>query len=108
MNDEPNYKEMFEKVVIEKEKLLFYIEQLKNEHQTQINQLQDNITSLNLHLKKYTSSESSKKYYEKNKDKIIEKVKQYNKNNKKQIDPDKMKEYNKRAYEKKKLLKQNL
>lgn len=105
MNEEPNdYKIMFEKVVIEKEKLLFIIEQLKHDHLVQINELQNNITSLSDHLKKYTSS---KNYYEKNKDKIIEKVKEYNKNNKDKITSEKIKEYNKTAYEKRKLKLQN-
>ena len=108
MNEEPNdYKIMFEKVVIEKEKLLFIIEQLKHDHLVQINELQNNITSLSDHLKKYTSSKSSKNYYEKNKDKIIEKVKEYNKNNKDKITSEKIKEYNKTAYEKRKLKLQN-
>jgi hypothetical protein len=107
MNDTINYKELFEKVVIEKEKLLYYVDELKKTHLTEINNYESKITSLTEHLKKYTAHQGSKKYYEKNKIQIIEKIKEYNKINKKNVDPEKIKEYNKNAYQKRKLKLQN-
>ena len=71
---EPNYKELYEKSIIE------------------INELKE-------HLKKYTAPKRSKAYYENNKDEINEKNKEYHKT----IPAEKIKEYSKRAYEKKKL-----
>jgi hypothetical protein len=53
------------------------------------NQLKEN-------LKKYTAPERNKNYYHKHKEKIIEK------NKDKIKDPDKIKEYNQRAYQKRK------
>ncbi len=78
--DEPNYKELYEKSIIE------------------INELKE-------HLKKYTAPKRSKSYYENNKDEINEKNKEYHK----KIPSEKIKEYSKRAYEKRKLklLKEN-
>jgi len=52
---------------------------------------------------KETASTSFKKNYEKNREKMIENVKEYNK--KKAYDPVKISEYNKRSYEKRKLKK---
>ena len=52
---------------------------------------------------KETASLSFKKHYEKNREKMIENVKEYNK--KKAYDPVKTSEYNKRSYERKKLKK---
>ncbi len=49
-------------------------------------------------LKKYTAPTRSKKYYENHKEELIKKSKEYH--NKK--DPEKIKEYNKKAYEKRK------
>ena len=72
--DEPNYKELYEKSIIE------------------INELKE-------HLKKYTAPKRSKSYYENNKDEINEKNKEYHK----KISSEKIKEYSKRAYEKRKL-----
>ena len=72
--DETNYKELYEKSIIE------------------INELKE-------HLKKYTAPKRSKAYYEKNKDKINEKNKEYHN----KIPSEKIKEYSKRAYENKKL-----
>jgi hypothetical protein len=72
--NEPNYKELYEKSIIE------------------INELKE-------HLKKYTAPKRSKSYYENNKDEINEKNKEYHK----KISSEKIKEYSKRAYEKRKL-----
>ncbi len=51
-----------------------------------------------------TYQSNSKKYYENNKEKIIERVKEYNKNNnyKPTVTNEKKKEYNKIAYQKRK------
>lgn len=56
------------------------------------------------HLKKYTSPDRCKKFYEKHKDEIKTKVKEYKEktNYDKNIPKDKKSEYNKRAYQKKK------
>ncbi len=78
--DEPNYKELYEKSIIE------------------INELKEQMKLLNEHLKKYTAPERSKKYYENNKEEIIEKNKKYHES----LSSEKIKEYSKRAYEKKK------
>ncbi len=72
-----NYKEMYDKLFIE------------------FNEIKDK-------LKKYTSPERNKKYYEKNKEKIIEKVR----TNQKKPTSDKIKEYNKKSYQNRKLKKQ--
>ena len=72
--DEPNYKELYEKIVIENQEL-------------------------KEHLKKYTAPKRSKSYYENNKDEINDKNKEYHK----KIPSEKIKDYSKRAYEKRKL-----
>ena len=72
--DEPNYKELYEKTLIENQEL-------------------------KEHLKKYTAPKRSKTFYENNKQEINEKNKEYHKT----IPTEKIKEYSKRAYEKKKL-----
>ena len=56
------------------------------------------------HLKKYTSPDRCKKFYEKHKDEIKTKVKEYKEktNYDKNIPKDKKSEYNKKAYQKKK------
>ena len=71
MEQDINYKELYEKVLEEN------------------NQLKE-------HLKKYTAPKRNKEYYQNNKEKIIEKIK------KKKPDPEKIKEYNKRSYAKRK------
>ncbi len=93
---EPDYKRLYELSIIEKEDLLKKIEEFKNK-----------IDDLTIHLKKYTNKESNKIYYKNNKEKIIQQIKQYNSTHKIKKDPDKIKEYNKRAYEKRKLKKNN-
>jgi hypothetical protein len=72
MEEHPNYKELYENLLIEN------------------NELKE-------HLKKYTAPKRNKEYYHNNKEKIKEKQ------SIKKIDPEKIKEYNKRAYEKRKL-----
>ena len=72
-----NYKELYDKLLIE------------------YNELKDK-------LKKYTSPERNKKYYEKNKEKIIETVR----DNQKKPSLEKIKDYNKNSYQNRKLKKQ--
>ena len=75
MEESINYKEMYETLLIEYNKL-------------------------KEHLKKYTAPKRNKDYYHNNKEKIIKKIKENQEHNK--LDPEKIKEYNKRAYEKRK------
>lgn len=63
--------------------------------------LQQKIEELELRLKKYTNGENHKRYYEKNKNKIKEMGSTYLKNLK-ENNPEKIKEYSKNAYMKKK------
>jgi cell division septum initiation protein DivIVA len=70
------------------------LEELKNENE----KLQKEIDELKTKLSKYTNPERNKKYYEKNKDTIIENSKKA----RKKIPKEKIKEYNRRAYLKRK------
>ena len=92
MEELNNYKQLYEKKLNE------------------IDILNNKINELTEHLKKYTSHKGSKIYYEKNKDIILEKNKEYIRTYKDNLSPEKIKEYNKKAYEnrKKKLLNKNL
>jgi hypothetical protein len=65
-------------------------------------ELKNKIVELTEHLKKYTSHKAAKTYYQKNKDIILEKNKEYVKAYREQLPSEKIKEYNKRAYEKRK------
>jgi valyl-tRNA synthetase len=80
--------------------LLLKYEELQKEYEHKINELKE-------HLKKYTSPSRNKKYYENHRDEIIQKSKEYKEKtgNKKAVLPEKIKEYNKKAYEKRKLKK---
>ena len=69
--------------------------------------LKKEVEILTDHLKKYTAPTRSKKYYEHHKDEILERQKEYNKAYMKELDPEKIKEYNKRAYQKRKQKNQN-
>jgi hypothetical protein len=74
----------------------------------EINNLNNKINELSQHLKKYTSPNRNKKFYENHKEEIIKKVIEYKEKNKDKIkkpDPEKIKEYNKRAYERRKMKK---
>jgi len=74
------------------------IEELINENY----ELKNKINELTEHLKKYTSHKGAKTYYEKNKVIILDKNKEYIKSYRENLSSDKVKEYNKRAYEKRK------
>jgi len=90
MEDIINFKRLYELSIIEKEQIL-------NENQKHL----EKINYLTKELNEYKIENYGKKtYYQKNKDKIIEKVKEYNKTNVKT--PEKIKGYNKKAYEKRK------
>jgi hypothetical protein len=65
--------------------------------------LKEKINELTEHLKKYTAPCRNKKFYENHKEEIIKKVMEYKEKNKdKKQDPEKIKEYNRRAYLKRK------
>ena len=87
------------------EELLKEIYFLKEENEKIKSELQETKE----HLKKYTAPSNMKKYYQNHKDEIIQKVKEYKEKNnyKPVIDVDKRKEYNKRAYQKRKEKKDN-
>jgi hypothetical protein len=68
--------------------------------------LKNEIIELKEKLKKYTAPDRKKKYYEKHKEEILNKVKEYNLKNKPSAE--KIKEYNKKAYEKRKEKKENV
>lgn len=80
--------------------LLLKYEELQKEYELKINELKE-------HLKKYTAPSRNKKYYENHRDEIIQKSKEYKEKtgNKKVVSQEKIKEYNKKAYEKRKLKK---
>lgn len=82
MEETINYKELYEKLLIE-----------NNE--------------LKIKLKTYTAPKRSKTFYENHKEEIIQKVKEYKDKTgyKSPRTPEQTKEYNKRAYEKRKLKK---
>jgi len=63
--------------------------------------LKQRVNELEERLKNYTSGKNHKKYYEKNKEKVIEDGAKYLKNLKEQH-PEKIKEYARRAYLKRK------
>ena len=64
--------------------------------------LEDENTKLKEHLKRYTAPSRSKTFYDKHRDEIIEKVKKYKETTNYKATPEQKKEYNKRAYLKRK------
>lgn len=109
---ETNYKKLYEESIFEKLNLQKEYEDLKKEFQiykedmiNKINEYELNTNELKEKLKKYTAPKRNKTFYENHKEEIIKKNKEYikkNKDNLKKPDPEKIKEYNKRAYEKRK------
>jgi len=73
----------------------------------EIEKLKLEINELNEKLKKYTNSQGHKKYYEKNKNTVMEKSKSYLQKLKEE-NPDKLKEYRKTAYLNRKIKKKEL
>ena len=65
------------------------------------NLLKQHVNELEERLKKYTSGKNHKKYYEKNKEKVMENGANYL-HKLKEENPDKLKEYRRRAYLKRK------
>lgn len=109
---ETNYKKLYEESIFEKLNLQKEYDDLKKEFQiykedmiNKINEYELNSNELKEKLKKYTAPKRNKTFYENHKEDIIKKNKEYikkNKENLKKPDPEKIKEYNKRAYEKRK------
>lgn len=110
---EINYKKLYEESIFEKLNLQKEHDDLKNDFNKykdaiikKINEYELNINELKEKLKKYTAPKRNKTFYENHKEEIIKRNKEYiqkNKENLKKPDPEKIKEYNKRAYEKRKL-----
>jgi hypothetical protein len=73
------------------------IDEIMNENET----LKQRVNDLEERLKKYTSGKNHKKYYEKNKEKVMENGANYL-HKLKEENPDKLKEYRRRAYLKRK------
>ena len=109
---ETNYKKLYEESIFEKLNLQKEYDDLKKEFQkykedmiNKINEYELNTNELKEKLKKYTAPKRNKTFYENHKEEIIKRNKEYiqkNKDNLKKPDPEKIKEYNKRAYEKRK------
>lgn len=72
-----------------------------NPYEIEIQQLKNRIYELEEHLKKYTNGEGHKRYYEKNKEVVIQKANE-RKEKLKETNPEKIKEYARRAYLKRK------
>ena len=98
MNNNFDYKKMYEDTIFEKITLSNEINNLKITYNNEKNILLKEIEELKDKLKKYTAPSRSKRFYENHKEEIIKKSKEYQKNR----DPEKIKEYNKKAYEKRK------
>lgn len=64
--------------------------------------LEEELLATKEHLKKYTAPASRKEYYEKNKEAVIERVKNHKKNTGYKPTPEQKKEYNRQAYLKRK------
>jgi hypothetical protein len=95
-----DYKKIYEETLFDKISIQKEFEQYKNLQIDIINKLNKEIDELKEHLKKYTAPERNKIYYEKNKEKIIEKIKANKPSS------EKIKEYNKKSYQNRKLKKQ--
>ncbi len=110
---EINYKKLYEESIFEKLNLQKEYDDFKKtfilykyDMTKKINEYEFNINELKEKLKKYTAPKRNKTFYENHKEEIIKKNKEYiqkNKDNLKKPDPEKIKEYNKRAYERRKL-----
>jgi sugar-specific transcriptional regulator TrmB len=108
-----NYKKLYEESIFEKLNLQKEYDGFKqtfnlykDDMTKRINEYELNINELKEKLKKYTAPKRNKTFYENHKEEIIKKNKEYiqkNKDNLKKPDPEKNKQYNKRAYERTKL-----
>jgi hypothetical protein len=109
---ETNYKKLYEESIFEKLNLQKEYDDFKenfnlykDDMTKKINEYEVNINELKEKLKKYTAPKRNKTFYENHKEEIIKKNLEYiqkNKDSLKKPDPEKLKEYNKRAYEKRK------
>jgi len=95
---------MSEIIVSETSSIHVDISMREQELEKTILKLNKRIDDLETHLKKYTNGSNHKRYYEKNKDKIKESGSLYLQKLKEE-NPEKIKEYSKKAYIKKKLKK---
>ena len=74
-----------------------------NKLKTEIEKIKDENKELTERLKKYTAPKTNHRYYETHKEQVIKKVKEYReKHGVKKASPEKIKEYSRRAYLKKK------
>ena len=75
-----------------------------NQHEIEIQQLKNQVCELQEQLKKYTAPTRSKKFYQNHKEELKQKSREYKEktNYDANIPKDRKKEYNKRAYEKRK------
>jgi len=73
-----------------------------NQHEIEIQQLKTQVCELQEQLKKYTAPTRSKKFYQNHKEELKQKAREYKEKTNYSIPKDKKKEYNKRAYEKRK------
>ena len=80
------------------------IEAELNKTKEEYKKLQDELNETKEHLKKYTAPKRSKTYYENHKEEIIKRVKEHKQitNYTYEVSPEKRKEYNKIAYQKRK------
>jgi hypothetical protein len=71
---------------------------------TELEKTKNELIKTKAYLKKYTAPSNMKKYYQNHKEEIIKKVKEYKEKNnyKPNVDKEKMKEYNKLVYQKRK------
>jgi len=60
-----DYKILYEKLVIEKDRLSLCIDDLQSKHKEEIINYENKIKELTEHLKKYTNNKGSKIYYHK-------------------------------------------
>jgi hypothetical protein len=70
------------------------ISRLKAENES----ISETLYETKLHLKKYTSPENNKNYYDKNKEKCLRRVKEYQERTNYKPSKEKTKEYNRNAY----------
>ena len=73
-----------------------------NQYEIEIQQLKNQICELQEQLKKYTAPTRSKKFYQNHKEELKQKAREYKEKTNYSIPKDKKKEYNKKAYEKRK------
>jgi hypothetical protein len=91
-----NHDEIINKILLDANLIKYFINNSYTELEQKYNELKVENENLKIRLKKYTAPTRNKKYYENNKDKILE----HNKKNKQSSE--KKQEYNKKAYLKRK------